>query len=67
MSVDVVLPLVVLAAIALVAGAIALWRRGGAKRQVVLMLLLAAIMAINVAIWTWPASDGTAPIGRQLR
>ncbi len=41
-----------LAALALGGGALALWQRGGSRKQVVLMLVLAAILAANVAIWT---------------
>lgn len=61
---DAILSVVVLAAIALVAGAIWQWRRGGAGKQVWLLLLLAAIMLANVLIWTVPDKDGTAPIDR---
>jgi hypothetical protein len=61
---DLVLSVVVLAAIALVAGAIWLWRRGGATKQVWLMLLLAVVMIVNVLIWTLPDSGGTAPLDR---
>lgn len=55
---DVVLSLVVLVAIGLVAGAIVLWRRGAPLKQVLLMIGLAVIMAINVGIWTLPNSEG---------
>lgn len=57
-----VLSLLMLAIIALVIGAIALWRRGGSRKQVALMLLLAAVMAVNVAIWTLPDASGNAPL-----
>jgi hypothetical protein len=60
MSVATVLSIVMFAAIALVLGAIALWRRGAPRLQIALMLLLAAIMAGNVAIWVIPAKDGTS-------
>ena len=50
-----------LAAIALVLGAAALWRRGGSRKQIGLMLLLAAIMAANIGIWTLPDASGNAP------
>jgi len=55
---DTVLSLMALAFVALVLGAIALFRRGGATRQAVLMLVLAAIIAGNVAIWTLPDQAG---------
>jgi len=51
---DFVLSLTMLAAIVLVIGAIWLWRRGGATRQVWLMLVLAGVMLGNVAIWSLP-------------
>jgi drug/metabolite transporter superfamily protein YnfA len=57
---DFVLSLVMLAALALVAGAFVLWRRSGAVKQPALMVLLAVIAVINVLIWTIPASDGRA-------
>jgi drug/metabolite transporter superfamily protein YnfA len=59
---DFVLSLVMLAALALVAGAFVLWRRSGAVKQPALMVLLAVIAVINVLIWTIPASDGRAPL-----
>ena len=61
---DTVLSIVVLVAVALVGGAIYLWRRDGPHKQVWLMLVLAAIMIVNVLIWTLPGSGGTAPIDR---
>jgi len=61
---DVVLSVVALAALALFAGAVYLWRRGAARRQAVLMLVLAVVMIVNVLIWTVPDSGGTAPIDR---
>lgn len=58
------LSIVMLAAVVLFGGAIWLWRRGGATKQVWLMLLAAAIMIANVLIWTVPYSNGTAPAER---
>lgn len=55
-----VLSLLMAAAIALVIGAFALWKRGGSLKQVALMLLLAVIMAVNVAIWTLPDASGNS-------
>jgi len=61
---DTILSVVMLAAIALVAGAFWLWRRGGTQKQIVLMLVLAVVMIANVLIWTVPDKDGTAPLDR---
>jgi drug/metabolite transporter superfamily protein YnfA len=54
------LSLMVLTAIALVGGAWWLWRKRRAGRQALLMLGLAAIIAINVAIWAVPNEAGEA-------
>jgi len=54
---DIALSLLVLTSIALVGGAYALFRRGK-RRQAWLMLGLAVVMALNVAIWTWPMQGG---------
>lgn len=54
---DTVLSILMLAVIAMVLGAVAVWKRGG-RRQAVLMLVLAAIMAANVAIWVLPVNQG---------
>jgi len=62
-SLDLVLSILVLAAIALVLGAVFLWRRGERKRPM-LMLVLAAVMAVNVAIWTLPTKGGEAPVDK---
>ena len=62
-----VLSILVLACIALVFGAVALLRRGGSRKQAGLMLLLALIMAVNVAIWTLPGNGVPAPLGQELR
>lgn len=61
-----VLSILVLAAIVLVLGAYALWRRGGSVKQVLLMVLLAAIALLNVAIWTLPDASGEAPASKSL-
>jgi hypothetical protein len=55
--------LLVLTGIALLAGAGWLARRGGARKQVVLMLLLALVLAINVAIWAVPDRAGQSLAG----
>lgn len=54
----------VLAAIALLLGAFALWRKGGPIKQVWMMVLLAVIAIANVAIWTVPDAEGTAPVDK---
>ncbi len=61
---DTVLSVVVLAAIALVAGGLWQWRRGEGRKQAVLMLVLAVVMIVNVLIWALPQSSGTAPMDR---
>ena len=61
---DLALSLLVFSAFALTAGGIVLWRRGGSRKQAVLMLVLAAIMAANVAIWTVPNGADGAPISQ---
>ena len=55
---SIMMPLV----IALLAGAFVLWRRGGASRQAVLMVVLAVVIVINIGIWTLPTADGNAPL-----
>ena len=62
-----VLSILMLAAIAMVAGAVILWRRRGATKQVWLMLVLAVVLAANVAIWVVPSEGGTAPIRQELK
>jgi EamA domain-containing membrane protein RarD len=54
---DLALSLLVLCAIALVVGAVLMLRKGR-RRQAALMLVLAAVMALNVAIWIWPTPGG---------
>jgi hypothetical protein len=55
---DTALSLLVLTVAAMVLGAAWLWRRGGSRKQIVLMLVLAAVLASNVAIWTLPVPRG---------
>lgn len=59
---DVVLSIVMLAALALLAEAFFLWRRTGEVKNPALMVLLAVIAVINVLIWTVPSESGQAPI-----
>lgn len=62
--VETALSLLVLTAIALAAGAIYLWRSRGLRKQAVLMALLAAVLAVNVAIWTLPNRHGDTLLGK---
>jgi hypothetical protein len=57
-----VMALVMLAALALVIGAVVLYRRTGEAKQPILMVILALIAVGNVLILTIPTADGTAPI-----
>lgn len=59
-----VLSIVMLAGLLLLVGAFALWRRGGSRKQVLLMVLLAVICFVNIAIWTVPDAEGEAPLDR---
>ena len=63
---NIVLSIVMLAALALLAGAFVLWRRTGQAKQPALMVVLAVIAVLNVLIWTVPTAGGEAPI-EQLR
>ncbi|HKT84479.1 MAG TPA: hypothetical protein VJQ77_00170 [Novosphingobium sp.] len=61
---DIAISLLVLTMIALVLGAIALLRRGGYRKQAVLMLVLAAVMAVNIVIWTLPTREGQSLVSQ---
>ncbi|MBU2588379.1 MAG: hypothetical protein KJ872_09725 [Alphaproteobacteria bacterium] len=61
---DIVLSIVMLAALALVVGAFVLWRRTGQMKQPALMVVLAVIAVLNVLILTVPTSSGEAPISQ---
>jgi len=61
---DLTLSLLMLAALALIGGAIAQWRRAGPSRNMWLMLVAAAVMLANVAIWVIPDGKGAAPANR---
>jgi uncharacterized membrane-anchored protein len=62
-----VLSILMLAAIAMVAGAAILWRQRGATKQVWLMLVLAIVLVANVAIWVMPSDGGIAPVQQELK
>jgi drug/metabolite transporter superfamily protein YnfA len=59
---DIVLSIVMLTALALLAGAFVLWRKTGQVKQPALMVVLAVIAVLNVLIWTIPTAGGDAPI-----
>ena len=59
-----VLSLMMLTMLALLAGALFLWRRRGPRKQIVLMLVLAAVIAVNVALLAVPGADGDTPVDR---
>lgn len=59
---DIVLSIVMLAAIALLIGAFMLWRRTGQAKHPLLMVVLALVALANVAIWTVPDASGEAPL-----
>lgn len=63
---NIVLSLVMLCAFALVVGAFFAWRRTGAVKQPVLMVILAAVMVVNVLIWTMPDDSGVAPVDQDM-
>lgn len=54
---DAALSLAMLTALALMAGAVLLWRKGERQRPA-LMAILAAVMITNVVIWSLPTRDG---------
>ena len=60
-----VLSIMMLAALGLPLLAWTMWRKGN-RRQAALMLVLAVVVAVNVAIWTVPDASGTSPMGQEL-
>lgn len=60
------LSLMVLGATALLGGAYLQWRRGN-RKQAGLMLVLAVVLAVNVAIWAVPDKQGQSPAEQQVR
>ena len=57
---DIALSLMVLCAVVMIVAAFFAFRRGD-RKQGGLMLVLAVVLAINVAIWTVPGPDGASP------
>lgn len=54
---DLIISLVMLAALALAGGAVYLWRKGDRQRAR-LMAVLVAVMVVNLAIWLVPNESG---------
>ena len=55
------LSLLVLASLVLLGGAFYLWRSRGERQRPLLMVLLAAVMIVNLGIWTLPDASGESP------
>ncbi len=55
---DLVYSIVMLGAVAMLAGAWYLYRKLGTNRQSMLMVILALVMLGNVVIWSIPSSGG---------
>lgn len=64
MAMDIALSLLSLTVVALLAGAFYLWRRGVSGPRVLLMVVLAAVLAANVAIWVIPTRNGATLAGQ---
>ncbi len=62
-----VLAVIVLTGIALLVGAVRLRMRGGSLKQIALMLVLVAVIAANIAIWTLPNEKGDTLIDEASR
>lgn len=60
------LSILVLALFVMPFAALALWRKG-ARKQAVLMLVLTAVVAANLAIWTLPDAAGNSPVTNGLK
>lgn len=61
---DLLLSLVMLGALALLGGAVLVFRSGD-RRRALLMVIAAAVMFANVAIWLIPANDGPSLSGTE--
>ena len=60
---NIVLSLLMIAGIALLAGAWMLHKRGGERRRIILMVIAALVMFGNVAIWAIPTGSGESLAG----
>ncbi|WFL77914.1 hypothetical protein P7228_02270 [Altererythrobacter arenosus] len=61
---NLILSIMMLAALALLIGAFFLWRRTGEAKRPLLMVLLSVIALVNVAIWTLPDASGESPLAK---
>ena len=59
---DLILSILMLAGAALVVGGIYVLRQGINKKQGILMLIAAAVMFLNVGIWSIPVPEQNAPV-----
>lgn len=59
--------ILVLTVLVLIGGAVLQWRRGAPRIQVVLMLVLAAIVAANIALLVWPTGSGATLVAPAAR
>lgn len=64
---DIALSLMVLTIIALLIGGVVLWRRGGYRKQAVLMFVLAIVLTGNVVIWVAPTHEGRTLTGEAAK
>lgn len=60
---NIVLSVMVLTVFALLGGAALVRQRGGSSRQSLLMVVLALVVAANVALWVWPTPSGQSLAG----
>jgi hypothetical protein len=58
------LSILVLAAVALLAGGVFAWRKGRSRKQAVLMVVAGAVMLADVLLLTVPNSSGVAPVDK---
>ena len=64
--IETILSVVTMAAIALVIGAIYIWKNSGFGKKPALMLILAVILLGNAAILSIPNERGVSPVSNEL-
>ncbi len=62
--ISILLSILMIAGVALIVGAVFLYRRGGDRKRIWLMLVAALVMFANVAIWAVPTRSGDTLAGR---